>query len=546
MICMRNKINIAGAGCRHIIKPYLGSVALLSVLSILQSVIQVALALLMRMVIDAAISGSPDLGKWIALLVADLVLQLVLHTFGSWYSSTKTATFIATCRAALLKSAVYSADSKLDGFHSGQLLSRGMEDVNTICDGIIHALPSLVGQIARLIAAFCAVWVVYPGIAFVLLIAAAVILVLVAVLRPLLKARYRSVRRAEEQVISAMQEDLQQLELIQSLSVHKEILHRFIQRQKVSLREKFKRRILTVSTHGLMNTVSLLGTGVLLIWGAGKVAAGILSYGSLTSLLQLLNQFRSPVLGLSGLWGRFAAVEVAEERLEVLLDIPEQPPAYEDLPDPSAVVFENVTFSYPGEDVPVLKNFNLRFPLDGWSCITGVSGRGKTTLFKLMLGLYLPQEGRVFLQTEQGEIPCSSRTRHLFAYVPQDYALFSGTILENLLLVDTQADEQKRQQALKLAAADFVWEMTQGENTHLRENNTGLSKGQIQRLAIARAVLMERPILLLDECTSALDAETEKKVLANLYGLGKNAIVVTHRPEALASLEGITPVSMEK
>ena len=130
--------------------------------------------------------------------------------------------------------------------------------------------------------------------------------------------------------------------------------------------------------------------------------------------------------------------------------------------------------------------------------------------------------------------------------MPQDYALFSGTILENLLLVDTQADEQKRRQALKLAAADFVYEMTQGENTHLRENNTGLSKGQIQRLAIARAVLMERPILLLDECTSALDAETEKQVLANLHAMGKKAIVVTHRPEALNALEGITPVSMEE
>lgn len=543
---MKNNRKITGMGYRGIVKPYLGSVVLLSILAIFQSVIQVALALLMRMVIDAAISGSPDLGKWIALLVADLILQLTIHTFESWYSSTKTATFIAACRASLLKSAVYSADSKLDGFHSGQLLSRGMEDVNTICDGVLHALPSLVGQIARLIAAFCAVWVVYPGIAIVLLIAAVVVLVVVAILRPVLKVRHRSVRRAEEQVMSAMQEDLQQLELIQSLSVHKEILHRFIQKQKVSLREKLKRRILTVSTHALMNTVSLLGTGVLLIWGAGKVAAGMLSYGSLTSLLQLLSQFRSPVLGLSGLWGRFTAVEVAEERLEVLLDIPEQPPAYENLPVPTAVVFENVTFSYPGEDVPVLKNFNLRFPLGSWSCITGVSGRGKTTLFKLMLGLYLPQEGRVFLQTEQGDIPCSSQTRHLFAYVPQDYALFSGTVLENLLLVDPQADEQKRQQALKLAAADFVYEMTQGENAHLRENNTGLSKGQIQRLAIARAVLMERPVLLLDECTSALDAETEKKVLENLYGLVKNAIVVTHRPEALKELDGITAVSMEQ
>lgn len=192
-----------------------------------------------------------------------------------------------------------------------------------------------------------------------------------------------------------------------------------------------------------------------------------------------------------------------------------------------------------------MENFSARFPMDGWACLTGVSGRGKTTLFKLILGLYTPQQGRVYLETAQGDVPCSEATRHLFAYVPQDYALFSGTVLENLLLVAPDADEEKRKNALQIAEATFVLDMAAGENTVLRENNTGLSKGQLQRLAIARAVLMERPVLLLDECTSALDAETEAAVLRNLQTLGKNAILVTHRPEALENLENIHPILME-
>ena len=152
----------------------------------------------------------------------------------------------------------------------------------------------------------------------------------------------------------------------------------------------------------------------------------------------------------------------------------------------------------------------------------------------------------MYLETDKGEIPCGEATRHLFAYVPQDYALFSGTVLENLLLVAPDADEDTRRKALELVQADFVYGMSEEENTTLGENNTGLSKGQIQRLAIARAILMDRPVFLLDECTSALDAETENIVLQNLRSLNKGAILVTHRPEALEQIEGVIAVSMEE
>ena len=184
-------------------------------------------------------------------------------------------------------------------------------------------------------------------------------------------------------------------------------------------------------------------------------------------------------------------------------------------------------------------------PLENWSCLTGHSGKGKSTLFKLMLGLYAPQEGSVYLETDCGEIPCGKETRHLFAYVPQDFALFSGTVLENLQLVAPNADEETIKNAISVAQADYIWNQTYQLETQVRENNAGLSKGQLQRLAIARAVLMERPVFLLDECTSALDAKTEDAVLQNLQKMGKQAILVTHRPEAVEKLDEVSFVSME-
>lgn len=523
-----------------------GKVLWLCFLTVMQSVLQVAMALLSRFVIDAALGTGGNLAFWGAVLVADILALIGTHSLLAWCSGKTADSMTAKLRQDMLRKAVFSRDENLLDYHSGELLSRGMEDVYTVCDGTVSVLPAFVGQITRLISTFIAILLLSSGVAGVLLLAATVVGAASACLRPAIRARHRLVREADEKVMSTMQEDLQQLELIQSLGAQKQILNRFHIVLDRSLWARFKRRIWSVGSSGIINVASQLGAGALLLWGASRVAANALSYGSLTAMLQLLSLFRGPVVGLSGLWSRFAAVEVAAERLQELLRPAAPADQLSGTPSVTAVVFENVTFAYPGEETPVLQDFSFRFSLEGWTCLTGVSGRGKTTAFKLILGLYTPQAGRIYLVTDQGEIPCSEATRHLFAYVPQDYALFSGTVLENLQLVAPQADETQLRNALSVAQADFVWTLAEGLQTQVRENNAGLSKGQLQRLAIARAVLMERPVFLLDECTSALDAGTENAVLRGLHGIGRGAILVTHRPEAINALAGVTPVSMEQ
>ena len=531
----------------YLLRPCRGSIVLLSCFAILQSLLQVFVAVIMRYVIDAALTAPKQLLFWGVALAVSLLGQLLVHSLLVWCTGSATDKFTARLRHDIMRAAAHSKDARLQEFHSGALLSRGMDDVHTVCDGAMNALPSMIGQLTCLIATFIAVFFIYPGVAGVLAGVAVLIGGMAAWLRPVIKRKHRQVRMAEEMVTAGMQEDLQQLELIQSLQIQKPILFRLGERLKNSLAAKFKRRIWAVGSNSIIAAASNLGTGVLLLWGAAQVASGGISYGSLTSMLQLLSLFRSPVLSLSALWTRMMAVEVAGERLLEMLNCAADTDS--DKPESvqvRAVVFRNVTFRYPGEENPVIHNFNARFPLDGWSCLTGCSGRGKTTLFKLILGLYSPEEGSVYLETDQGEIPCTEKSRYLFSYVPQDYALFSGTILENLELVAPSADEAERHNALEIAKAEFVWDMAAGEQTQVRENNAGLSKGQFHRLAIARAVLMERPIFLLDECTSALDAETETAVLKNLHGLNKSAILVTHRPEMLKNLKNVVFVPMDQ
>lgn len=525
---------------------YRKAIAAISVFTIVLSVLQVTLALVSRYVVDAAMGVQGNFAFWCLALAANIFALIGIHSLLSWYSGKATDVFTANMRQKLLRTAVYGRDEALLGRHSGELLNRGMEDVHTVCDGAVNLLPNLLGQVTRLVVTFAAMVTLSASVASILLVGALVVGALVACVRPAIKKHQRAVRETDDKVMSTMQESLQQLELVQSLSMQEQVLGRFHKKVQNSLLARFYRRLWSVGSNGLINAASQISGGALLLWGASRVAAGALSYGTLTSMLQLLSLFRGPVLGLSGLWTRLASVEVAADRLKELL-LPVTPAEkLPDTPKVAAVVFDNVTFSYPGEGAPVLENFSYRFSLDGWTCMSGASGRGKTTMFKLILGLYKPQQGEVYLETDQGKLMCSEATRDLFAYVPQDYALFSGTILENMQLVAPDVAEEQMKAAFSVAQADFVWQLSEGVQTQVQENNSGLSKGQIQRLAVARAVLMQRPILLLDECTSALDAGTEDALLRNLHDTAKCALVVTHRPEALDVLKDITLVSIEK
>lgn len=529
------------------LRPFLWSCVALVGLAVTQSLIQVAFSLVTKYVIDAAVNQDGRLLFWGSMLAAVVALMLLVYMLHSWLSGSTADKCMAQMRHTLLSAAAHSEEERLQAYHSGEILSRGMEDVNTVCDGLFNALPSIMGQVTRLVGSFLAVMLICPPLGPVLIGAGSAVAVISALLRPMIKRRQSQVRQTEDQVMATMQEDLQQLELIKSLQAEKRVLHRFQEKLHIGLIAKNRRRRWSVASGTVIGGISQIGTGALLLWGAGQVAAESLSYGALTAMLQLLSLFRGPVVGLSGQLTKLASMEVAAGRLAELLTPGE---AAEQIPladvQVEAVVFEDVTFRYPSDETPVVSHFSMCFPLERWACLTGISGKGKTTLFKLMLGLYSPQEGRVYLKTDRGEIPCGKDTRHLFAYVPQDFALFSGTVQENLLLVAPEADETIRRRALEIAKAEFVWELTHREQTQVRENNAGLSKGQLQRLAIARAVLMERPIFLLDECTSALDAQTEADVLRNLQALGKQAILVTHRPEAVTELDKVTFVSMER
>ena len=253
----------------------------------------------------------------------------------------------------------------------------------------------------------------------------------------------------------------------------------------------------------------------------------------------LISHLQTPMLTLPAVIPKITAISAACERITEILNVPEQTAA--DTVDADAIygqmqgiTAKDLTFSY-GRD-PVFQNVSLHIPKGGLTVITGASGIGKSTLLKLMLGIYKPSGGELLIQTETENISVSRAVRSLFSYAPQGNLLLSGTLRENILLSNPEATEEELRNALYVSAMDeYVATLPQGLETVLGENGAGLSEGQAQRISLARAVLRNAPILLLDEVTSALDAQTEALVLERICALpDKTCIAVTHRPAALA------------
>jgi len=336
-----------------------------------------------------------------------------------------------------------------------------------------------------------------------------------------------------------IQEILEKLLMVQAMDVAGEVERRSdeLLQGRYALQRKRRNASLAANTGVSLMT---LGAGfAALMWCGAKLLRGQMSFGSLTAVIQLVNQLQTPFVNLSALMPRYIAMVASAERLMELENIEETPAA-----DASkekhiyirkkAIRAEGLCFSYDREQI--LEDAVFTLPLEGFVAVTGSSGAGKSTLLKLMLGIFCPQRGKMTLQSELGEVELDRSMRRLFAYVPQGNLLLSGSLRENLTIVRPQATEAEIAEAVRVSAMDeFLGQLPQGLDTILGESGAGLSEGQAQRLAIARGVLSGAPVLLLDEATSALDVTTERKVLRSIIQQrpNKTCIVTTHRPSVL-------------
>jgi ABC-type bacteriocin/lantibiotic exporter with double-glycine peptidase domain len=282
------------------------------------------------------------------------------------------------------------------------------------------------------------------------------------------------------------------------------------------------------------------GHAIAFLWGVYGISTGSVTYGMMTAFLQLVGQIQRPLVDMSSNIPSIIHATASIDRLAELENLPIEDSGESLIMDGNAGIFiEDISFAYPDSDRDILNDFSFDFKPGSRTAIVGPTGVGKSTLIRLLLSLLRPRKGTISLYTETSgkddRVEISPSTRGNLVYVPQGNTLFSGTIRENLLMGNPAATDAQLCDALFTAAADFVFDLPSGIETQCFESGAGLSEGQAQRIAIARALLRPGSILLLDEFSSALDAETETLLLERLTTRlpSHTMIFITHRDKII-------------
>lgn len=512
-------------------------IILLSILNMASAVLTLSYTMVMKTLVDAAVAGNGTEVRNTALLLAGLVLATILLGYVRRITQVKVKNnLMQKMRMETLRKLLHKQYAGMQKYHSGELVNRILSDVSVVSGGVVNIVPPILYLVIQLIGAAWILLRMNTGFMLIMLCTGALGAVGSFMMRDRMKRYHKDTQGAEDKLHARLQETLGNLRIVKTSGVE-----RRMESEVTRLHQKYIDMSLR---HGRFSALMGVGLSLIfrgswfyaLIWGCRGIYAGALTYGSLTAILQLVGQIQSPFEGLISTMSELFGTVASAERLKELYDIDDDDfrKAESNTGTFRKIDIKNVSFYYDEERNNVLNDFNLTINAGETTAIMGLSGCGKSTLFSLLLGLYRPNSGQI--HTETDTVSIDGVMRGLYAYVPQGNALFSGTLRDNIcMFCDEQPTDEKVWEAARLACIDgFIREQEHGLDTVIGERSNGLSEGQAQRIAIARALLTDRQILLLDESTSALDENTEAQLLKNISSLhDKTCLIVTHRKAAL-------------
>ncbi len=435
-----------------------------------------------------------------------------------------------------------------EAMHSGDIVNRLEEDVKTVVNFLTETLPSVLSTLAMFVGAFVYLLRMDTWLAVITVFILPVFLLLSRFYVSRMRRLSRRVREIDSNVQSLLTETVQHRMLVKTMEASQQVLGR-LDTAQCELRSRVRHRtVFSVASNLTINMGFSLSYLLAFLWGTVRLSQGTLSFGGMTAFLQLVYRIQGPARDLTRLAPAFVSVMTAAERLMQLEEQPEEEqgdPVV--MPAPCGVRFVDVTYNYGAEgQQPTILHASYDFRPCTCTAILGETGAGKTTLIRLLLALVKPQEGEIVVYSgvSGSSTPLSPLHRCNFVYVPQGNTLLSGTVRENLLLGRPDATDEEMTEVLQKACADFVFDLPGGLDTALAEQGGGLSEGQAQRIAIARALLRPGSIMLLDEATSALDPETECRLLENiLSSRQKTVVVVSHRPAVVDYCDNVIHLS---
>jgi len=534
-------------------------VMLFVITGLVGTVMSLAASVVSKYLIDA-VTGfkTAQVGFYTILIVIAAVISIVIKAASSRYFARVSIKIHNELQAEIFQKILNADWESVSIFHSGDLLNRLSSDVGTISSGILNWFPSLVIQLVTLIASLAILLYYDPAMTLIAAGCAPISLLLSRLIMNRLSSYNSQMRQAGSEIISFQEETIQNLQLIKSFNLTKVFAGRMreIQKQYLDLSIEFNK--FSVYAASFLSIIGMITSYAAFGWGIYRLWTGAITYGTMTMFLQLAGTLSGAFSALTGLIPGAVDLLTCAGRLIDICDLKDENDQMamhkcENLIKPSAsdllLELSNLDFAYKNGE-KVLKKANMLAKSGDLIAVVGPSGEGKSTLFKILLGLLKPSGGQARLYDQNGgSRNISAATREYFSYVPQGNMLMSGSIADNLRLAKKDATDEELIQALETACAySFIRELPEGIYTRIGERGLGLSEGQAQRIAIARALLRNAPILLLDEATSALDAETEAKVLKGIMEYGKSRICIfaTHRNKILAECKSIYRINNMK
>ena len=507
---------------------------------IIVGITQVMLGLVMiwfsKQFIDVTIrtGTDQDVANMVILLISLVVTAILLRQL-YYYLTTKAHTHQSNTIRLRVFSSLFRRQMYEDQLHSADVTSRLSKDIDTVADVTTSLLPQFIVTGVQLTGAFLLMYSMDARLALALLLVTPLVVAFGKLFAHRLRDMTLDIRKQESTIQMQVQESMEHNAVLRSLGSEQWVTGRLSDMQDQLMGRVLRRTRFTVVSRLLLAFTFSLGYLVAFIWGGLQLRAGVITFGVMTSFLQLVGQIQHPILNMLGMMPQFFYAMASIDRLEELTKCPPQEPAtgQEMLVGPLGIRVSNVSFTYASGDREVLHHFSYDFLPSSKTAIMGATGIGKTTLFRLMLAFVQPNCGEIALfGTGKQSYAVNEYTRKHFVFVPQGNTLMSGSVRYNLQLARPEATDDELRQVLHVAMADFVYSLPNGIDTLVGERGIGLSEGQAQRIAIARGLLRPGGILLLDEISSSLDEQTEHELFRRLfeYCHDKTMIFITHRP----------------
>jgi ATP-binding cassette, subfamily B, bacterial len=504
-------------------------IMVVSFISLISSLTAIFFAYFSKETIDSALANNMDQFLIYAVILSLLLLlQIFSSILNPFLKTYYTSKFDIELKNKYYDKILRGKILETSKYHTGSLMNYLYSDIRIVSEGIFEVYPRAIFYLSRFLGAFILLFLL-DDILALFLFATGVVLVLASrLLSREIKKRHHKLQEEETKVRQMIQESLEHIEVIKSYQKESAIEKDLDHKQQKFFKALIQKTMLSVFAQGGMTLFFAVGYGAAIIFGAIRLSEGIISFGALTAIIQLVSHIQTPFSGLSQIVPKYYSMIASSERLSHFNLLNQESNSASSISDFDELILSDVSFSY--QNKPVIKNMSAQIKKGSIVYVKGNSGRGKTTLIKLLLGFFEPSIGEISFRYQDMLYPLNASTRNLFSYVPQSHFILSGTIKDNLSFYQDASMEDIIEKTKIAQIYDDIMKLPNGFDTTLGERGYGLSLGQIQRLAIARSLLRDTPIYLFDEISSALDQNTENEILSNIKKMtDKTIFIISHR-----------------